>query len=353
MSRLACAVVALCLIAPSLMGCGESGGQYPPQRLSEWGLFEDGARQIPAEGVIPYEIISPLFSDYASKHRFIRLPEGGRIEYRGFGSWVFPVGTVVAKSFGFVPDVRQPGVGERLLETRLLVLEDDGQWHPYVYWWDETMTDATLHPEGRRVPVELTLADGSMRSFDYRIPNTVQCANCHGGAGAIDLIGPRSEQIDMDHDYGSGPVNQIDHMVSLGWFEGTVPPYALRTRLEDPFGTGPLDARARAYLDANCAHCHRQSGFAQQSGLFLGAFVANQEQLGICKVPIAAGGATGGRSFDIVPGAPDESIVTFRMASEEPGIKMPELPSVLAHSEGLALITEWIAAMSPPGCASP
>ena len=63
---------------------------YPPTHLSAWGLFVDGLAQEPAEGVVPYEVISPLFSDYASKHRFIRLPDGAQITYTDEGDWIYP-----------------------------------------------------------------------------------------------------------------------------------------------------------------------------------------------------------------------------------------------------------------------
>src|SRR5690606_327413 len=97
----------------------------------------------------------------------------------------------------------------------------------------------------------------------YRVPNVVECANCHGGTEEVTPIGPRTAQMDRAHDYGAGPVNQIDHLASLGWF--SEPPPAERRRLADPFGDGDLESRARAYLDANCAHCHREGGAAGQS----------------------------------------------------------------------------------------
>ena len=335
-------VVALALVA---LSCAEE-----EDRLSDWGLFADGATQTPVEGVVPYELISPLFSDYAVKHRFIRLPEGGRITYTESGDWVYPVGTVLVKTFGFLNDRRDPSAGERIVETRLLSLEEDGRWHPYVYAWNDDATEAVRAAAGRRVPVEWIHDDGSTVSIEYRVPNEVQCANCHGGTEDTSPIGPRTEQLDRDNDYGAGPENQIDHMVALGWFDGPVPAFGERPRFEDPMGTGDLNLRARAYLDANCSGCHQETGVAGQSGLWLNAFITNDATIGICKEPVAAGRAAGGRPFDIVPGDPDNSVMVYRMESEEPGVKMPELPSVLSHREGVGLIREWIAAMPPGAC---
>jgi uncharacterized repeat protein (TIGR03806 family) len=333
MRRLVSTIALSCLLA----ACGDDS--YPPQHLSSWELFVDALAQEPAEGVVPYDIISPLFSDYAAKHRFIRVPEGEQITYTDSGDWVFPVGTVLVKTFAFREDLGDPSSPERIIETRLLVNEEDGEWHPYVYLWNGG--DAELRPIGATVDVEWTHTDGTTMAIDYHVPNTVECTNCHGGSDPVSPIGPRTEQIDRD--------GQIAELESLGWFANTVPAEAERSRLEDPTGTGDLDARARAYLDANCAHCHGEGGAAEQSGLWLGAHIPSGIQIGICKRPVAAGRATGGHSYDIVPGAPDESVMIFRMESTEPGIKMPEV-GILSHAEGVALIREWIAAMPVQSC---
>jgi uncharacterized repeat protein (TIGR03806 family) len=334
----------LTLAAALSLGCAEE----VPNELSSWGLFEDGATQTPAEGVVPYALISPLFSDYTAKHRFIRLPEGGQITYTDEDDWLFPTGTVISKTFSYPYDLRDPSIGERLLETRLLVLGDDEEWDAYVYQWNEEQTEAVRARAGARVSAEWMHHDGTPRELDYRIPNEVQCANCHGGAEPMTPIGPRTAQMDRDFDYDAGLENQIDHMAALGMFANDVP--AERVAFVAPDADASLDARARGYLDANCAHCHSEHGAAAQSGLWLDAHIEDPAVLGVCKRPVAAGRGAGGRRFDIVPGDPDASVMVFRMESEEPGIKMPELPSQLAHAEGVALIREWIAAMEPAGC---
>jgi hypothetical protein len=106
-----------------------------------------------------------------------------------------------------------------------------------------------------------------------------------------------------------------------------------------------LDLRAKSYLEVNCAHCHRATGPAYTSGLYVDYYQENPEHRGICKSPVAAGKGTGGLLMDVVPGKPDESIMVFRMESEDAGIKMPEVGRSLVHKEGVALIREWISAM--------
>lgn len=326
------------LLALALASCGDGGGDGAPERLSEWGLFTDGVAQAPAPGVLPYTVVSPLFSDYAAKHRFIRVPEGTAAQYTSEGPWDFPEGTVLVKTFSFPVDRRDPAAGERIIETRLLVLEE-GTWQPYVYLWGGD--EAFLTQVGARVDVEWIHDDGETRTLTYRVPNAAQCANCHGGLEDVEPLGPRTLQ--MDH---SG---QLERLEAAGLFAAPLP--AERDALVDPEGSeGSLEERARAYLHANCGHCHRDQGSAGQSGLWLTAEVSEELQLGVCKRPVAAGRAAGGRSFDIVPGEPDESVMVYRMESDEAGIKMPELPSQLVHAEGVALIREWIAAMEPRVC---
>jgi hypothetical protein len=66
---------------------------------------------------------------------------------------------------------------------------------------------------------------------------------------------------------------------------------------------------------------------------------------GRCKASIAAGAGTGGRPYDIVPGAPEKSIFVYRMETTKPGHMMPELGRSVSHEEGVALISAWIAEM--------
>lgn len=353
MARVRTSAAILCLAAlAASCDSGSGNPQVPagPLTLSEWGLFTDLPHQVPAEGVIPYDVIAPLFSDYATKHRFFRVPEGEQITYDANGDMVFPDGSVVVKTFGFLADLRDPTSSERLIETRLLVRRN-GRWDPLVYVYDADGREARLYQYGRRVPVEWTNVAGEHVSIDYRIPDAVTCNNCHGGNDPVHLLGVHVRQLDREHDYGAGMVNQLDHFVQLGVL-ASAPAPADRHPLVDPFGTAPVEARARSYLAANCASCHRQGGGSDQSGLLLSIDITDPVRLGVCKIPAAAGHAAGGRRVDVMPGFPDESVLMYRVESEEAGVKMPELPSVLHHAEGAALLREWIAAMPPNRCGS-
>ena len=159
-------------------------------------------------------------------------------------------------------------------------------------------------------------------------------------------IGPKVRNLNRDFAYREGTENQLAHWGRRGALAGAPDPAAApRLAVWDDPKSGTLDARARAWLEINCAHCHNPDGPARNSGLDLLASQRNPTAFGINKPPVAAGIGSGGLAFDIVPGQPDKSILVYRIASTHPGIMMPELGKRLVHEEGVALIREWIAAM--------
>ena len=317
----------------------------PCQLLSSYRFFTDGAAQLPNQGVVPYDLNSPLFSDYANKHRFVWLPPGESMTYSPDGVFAMPVGSVIIKTFSYLSDLRDPGAGERLVETRLLVHRADG-WEGHVYLWDEAQTEAELRVAGGRVPVEWVHTDGEPRELDYVVPNTNQCKSCHEASEVVTPIGIQARHLNRDLDAGGGPANQLATLAEIGYLTGAPDPAeAPRAPVWDDPDSGTLDERARAWLDINCAHCHSPVGPARTSGLDLTIGQTDPARYGVCKAPVAAGSGSGGRLYNIVPGAPDESILIFRMESVEPDIRMPELLRQTVHDESLVLLREWIGAM--------
>lgn len=321
------------------------------ERLSSYRLFDDLATQAPAEGVIPYAVNTPLFSDYAVKQRFLWVPPGEALTWSEDGAFGAPAGTVVVKTFGYDVDRRDPSRGRRLLETRLLVKTADA-WRGASYVYPEgDPSDARLAVAGATLATRWIHDDGGERTNAYAVPNTNQCKNCHGEHDeVIDLLGPKARHLNRPGPEGAGITDQLQHLVDSGVLAGAPPP-AMWPRLADALDptTGTLDERARAWLDINCAHCHNATGPARTSGLFLDVAQTEPVLLGVCKPPVAAGRGSGGRAYGIVPGQPDASILVFRLESTEADIKMPELGRNLVHDEGVALIREWIAAM-PGAC---
>jgi uncharacterized repeat protein (TIGR03806 family) len=322
------------------IGPPASAYKSPPSTLEGWNLFEDTRAQQPGPRTYPYEVIAPLFADYALKYRFVYLPEGTTIGYDPDELWSLPEGSILVKTFSYPQDQREPEASVRLLETRLLVFTGgDVQVHTYV--WDAAQRQNVRKVAGAKLPVEWTHFDGSSRSNDYLVPNTNECMDCHGKRGQTHALGLRTRQ--FDH------ASQIDDFANQGLFDRTPEPYAERDRLVDPFGDATLSERARSYLDSNCSQCHTQGGDASESGLWIDwEHTAPDQppvQWGVCKHPTSAGGATCGHEVDIAPGEPERSIFMCRMESTDSKIQMPPLGRNLLDDEAVKLLHDWIASL--------
>jgi uncharacterized repeat protein (TIGR03806 family) len=319
----------------------------PKFTLSKYGFFKGNiADQIPADGVIPYTLNTPLFSDYADKLRFIKLPEGATIPYNDTEVFDFPVGTTIIKTFYYTLDERKPEKGRRLMETRLLIHEKSG-WKAIPYHWNEDQGEAALAVGGSKADVTFVNAKGKKKKFEYSFPNVNQCKGCHSWDGKMRPIGPSARQLNGNFDNGNGSHNQLAHWQESGIITGLPEDHATIPKSpvwNDP-ATGSLDERARTWLDINCAHCHNPHGPANTSGFFLDIHQTDPTAIGINKAPVAAGRASGDNHFDIVPGKPGESILLDRMISTDPGIMMPEVGRKLVDEEGVTLIKQWIQEM--------
>ena len=336
MKRAVAALAAMLLCASGAVAVPEPGpdqavidGAAMPAKLSAFGLFRPGGAEF-VDGIEPYELQTPLFSDYAGKTRGIWMPPGEKADIESDGRIAFPVGTVLIKSFGW-PEHE----GGRPVETRLLIHRAEG-WVALPYVWDADGRDATLAFGGRRVPVRFTEPDGTEQSIRYAVPNRNQCKECHAEAGAIVPIGPKAGNLVLTGDQG------------YRRFLWPVSPPKRLPRWDDP-ASGTVAERARAYLDVNCGHCHNPKGSASNSGLFLRWTDPVNVNYGIGKRPTAAGRGSGGMDFAIAPGDPDHSFLIYRVESVDSGIAMPEVGRATVHKEGAALLRQWISEMPKDG----
>ncbi len=314
-----------------------------PAKLSQWRLFGSGGAPLkPNKGVVPYELNTPLFSDYANKHRFVWMPAGASAMYTGDDVFDFPEGTIISKTFAF-PDEKNPGK-ERLIETRLLVRGKD-RWFALPYVWNERQTEATLEIAASPVEVSFKDPEGKPHKINYSIPNTNECAQCHDRSKVLLPIGPKARNLNRDFAYSDGTANQLAYWTRVGYLKGAPSPdQAPKVPVWNDPKTGSLEARARAYLDNNCAHCHNASGVAGYTGSWLSYNETDLRRLGFFKPPNSAG-YTGGRPFDIVPGKPHDSILLYRMESTRPKEMMPEIGRAMVHQEGITLVRQWLASL--------
>lgn len=322
----------------------------PAQLLSSYNLFRDAGRQIPNDGVIAYDLNTPHFADYATLHRFVWMPDGRSCNYGPHGEIDFPVGSVLVITMGYQTDLRDPSLGEHIVETRLWMRRAD-KWVGAQYAWNKETTEAQLAVAGEKTDVLWIHHDGQQHHHTFRIPNRNQCVQCHEIDDKLVPLGPiHARYLNKDYDYDDGTLNQLERWARVGYLTGLPkePDQIPRMAVWNNPSTGNLDSRARAYLDMNCSSCHRKGGIGFTSGLDLRYDQREPVKFGIFKSPVAAGRGAGNGRFVIEPGHPERSIMLFRLNSTDPGIRMPVVGRSIAHKEGVALITRWITEMSYP-----
>ncbi|MFK8020509.1 MAG: SO2930 family diheme c-type cytochrome [Pseudomonadales bacterium] len=333
-------------------GTGINAGAFTADcpSLSDYRLFANASDPTEdANGGIEYKLTTPLFTDYANKYRFLFVPENSTAAYRTDEVFDFPVGTIISKTFTIQSDLRDPSSAEELIETRLLIRRSAG-WTALPYIWNAEKTDAVLTVTGGTQNVSWVDASGANRSTDYVIPNTNNCSNCHGGDNLIP-IGPKARFLNMDNSYDGVVVNQLQYLTDQNALIGVpADTSTISTVPEEGDTTASLDDRARGYLDINCAHCHSPGGAADTSGLYLEYTRPFGREVGECKTPIAAGDGAGNLDYSIVPGDSSQSIMSFRMNSNEPDVRMPEIGRTIIHAEGLALVSDWIDSLPADNC---
>ncbi len=345
-----------------------------PKKLSDWNLLKrEKDTMVLNEDTVPYYLVNSLFTDYAKKFRFIWLPKSKKITYKKNEILDFPVGSVISKTFFYnryniillneekisasshfeVTNDTLDFKDAYLIETRLLVKEERG-WIGLPYLWNKEQTDAVLKITGSTQKMKIKISDKREENFTYTTPNFNQCKGCHIKSDSnykktITPIGTKAKNMNLDRKYNGQWQNQLSYLEAKDFLSDlpTLENVPKVTNWQEI--TAPLKNRARSYLDINCAHCHNPQGPAKTSGLFLQSEENKPANYGVCKVPIAAGNASGGRKYDIHPGSPERSILTYRMNSTDPGKMMPEIGRSLVDQEGLELIHQWILDMSP-GC---
>ncbi|MFT6319299.1 MAG: putative repeat protein (TIGR03806 family) [Granulosicoccus sp.] len=306
--------------------------------LSEYNFFLGEVADLQPNteaGVLPYDLNTALFSDYASKKRFVYVPEGSSIPFDTSAVLELPEGSILIKHF-YYPE---PNGLDKFIETRLLIRKSN-EWQPETYEWNDEQTDAKRTLIGRTKNLTV-MTNGIQQSFNYLIPNQNQCKNCHAFEGKILPIGPTVQNLNRDYNYASGMDNQIDKWTANGILDNpTVSTLPRWYGVNDLAGS--LEDRARAYLAVNCSSCHRLEGSASNSGFYLEYENTDSLSLGVWKTPVAAGAGSGGFTYVVHPGKGDESILLYRMIADEVDERMPEIGRELLHQEGIELIREWI-----------
>lgn len=315
-------------------------GAVPYQRLSAYAFFTGDMReQNPACGVLPFDVITPLFSDYAKKARFVWMAEGAAAEYAGDHQPLrFDDNTVLIKTFYY--DGVQPANDRRLIETRLMI-KVAGAWMFANYVWNAEQTDAVLDLRGSFTPVTYSDANGS-HTVDYRIPSEAECLTCHKENGEPTPIGPKPQNMDRELVYAGGTAHQFTKWEQQGYLRAGMPQNVNKVvRWDDP--AADLNDRVRAYLDMNCAHCHADQRHCDYRPVRFGADLTQLEaNMGVCVPPHEP--IPGTRSI-VERGAPERSTLWFRLNTNDEVLRMPLMGRSVIHQEAVDLVAEWILAL--------
>jgi len=367
-----------------------------PKTLSATGLFTDVATHELAEGILPYSVNAEQWADGLNQRRALALPAfpdetGNRktapVGFRRNRPWEMPEGAVLIKTLSF-----PTADSERPVETQLLTLQDK-DWAAYVYKWNEDGTDAVLVGEGgEEVTLGIQTSEG-LRKQAWRHASRAECMFCHSRAAGF-ALSMNTLQMNRDHAYGKTTDNQLRVLDRLGlftddWAEETKntlrneimkakglerkpadeqvkelfggnhsyphprsdrlvhsPTSSTYARQADPHDeTASLDARARSYLQANCANCHVGAGGGNAVINLAHDFPDDKRELFDVKPKHLDFNVRKARL--VAPGKPECSILLHRMTILGPG-QMPIIGRKTVDKKGVALIRKWIASMKSP-----
>jgi uncharacterized repeat protein (TIGR03806 family) len=323
----------------SYAGCAPYLGTMPnrvtgrmPETLSATGAFADTERLVPAAALLPYAVNAPLWSDGAEKQRWMAIPSGSRIGFSATGNWNFPAGSVLVKHFALA--------GGRRLETRFLVVTDNGAAYGVTYQWRADQRDADLLPGD--APLSAVVGEtGKQQTWTY--PSRANCLQCHSQVTNY-VLGARTSQLNGSFTYAA--TGRADHqlrtLASLELFDAAyhatdLATYPRQVALTDT--TAPVEARVRSYLDTNCMMCHQPGGAAvSQFDARMSVPLARQ---GIINGPVNNPLGIAGAAV-VVPGDPERSLLLQRLAATDPAVRMPSIGTALVDQPARDIIAQWI-----------
>ncbi len=313
------------------------GSMDLPVLLSETGLFTDVATLSPASGLIEYNLNQPFWSDGAVKRRWLAIPDLQQIDFEASDAWVFPVGSIIVKHFEILLTENDPASSRRL-ETRLLINTSTG-WEGYTYRWNAMQTDATLISGRESETITINLAAGGTADQTYEYPGRADCATCHNAAAGF-VLGANTAQMNRDFAYPLAVDNQLDTLNHIELFDsdiGSAASYAVLPALDE--ASASIESRARAYLEVNCAQCHRPGG-PTPTAIDLRINVANNAMGAIDVAPLSGDlGLVNARI--IAAGEKERSVLWERMRRLDAN-RMPPIASHVVDQAGVELVGQWI-----------
>lgn len=320
----------------------QSGGQPNtfPLLLSQTGCFKTLQPLVPADGVIPYDVQVPLWSDHLDKTRWFALPGDQKIIFTQKDGWNFPDGSVAIKHFAYNATKGDPSTRYNV-ETRFLI-KSQGEWRGYTYRWDSSQKDASLTTSRRNVDIRQKRADGTFLNFTHIIPSSTDCMYCHSQeAGRV--LGLETAQMNRSFDYKNATDNQLRTLEHIGIFTKKLPlKHTSLPKLAPLHSTQvSLETRVRSYLHANCSFCHRPG--SQHYGDIDLRYSTPLKKTNICDRKPLEGHLGLSDPRVVAPQKPQKSILLLRMSRRASSTgQMPPIGSVLKDQKALVFIQQWI-----------
>lgn len=322
-------------------------------KLSETTLFTDLVTLTPRTGLIPYGVNSPMWADGAKSRRWIAIPNDGtvnnvaeQIGYSATGDWTFPIGTVIVKHFDLPINDTDPSQLKKV-ETQILVIGTDSVWYALTYRWKEDESDADLITSATDTNRVFSIESGSRqpRSQTWTYLTRAKCATCHSPAIGT-VLGVRTHQLNGNQFYSKSgrTANQLYTLSSLKFIttpiDEAIAETLPRSAAHDNF-LQPLEKRARSYLDANCAHCHRFDGVQKNFDLRFATTLGNTKIIN--NAPSKSYGIPG--EGLVRPQQVAKSLI-YHLTSISGTGQMPPLARTRRDDTGLLVVEEWINQLS-------
>jgi len=322
----------------------------PPATLSQTGAFSDLNHLTARQGLLPYTVNAPLFSDNAAKKRWIAVPNDGshntaaeKINIAADGTWEFPPGSVIVKHFELPIDESNPSLVSRL-ETRFLVHTANGGMYGVTYRWRADGSDADLLPAGDTRDLTVQLAGGGTRDQRWHFPSRADCLSCHND-NAGRMLGLKNHQLNGDFFYlltGRND-NQLRALNHIGLFTPALSESAIGTMQKAAALTdshASLEHRVRSYADSNCAQCHQPNGVAADFDARFTTALAGQN---IVRGELEGAYAPADAAL-VQPGDLDRSIFHRRDISTGDD-RMPPMGRTLVDETYRQVLEAWIGSM--------
>ena len=330
--------------APAYLQMPEHADGPLPRRLSQTGVFQEPASLRPAAALIPYDLVVSFWSDGAAKLRWVSVPSGEKIKFAPTGEWIFPRGTIFVKTFSLATNEADPH-SLRRLETRLLVCDAAGGVYGVTYKWRADNRDADLLDTNLTENIAIQTATG-VRTQAWYYPGRQDCLTCHTANAGL-VLGVKTRQLNRDFAYPSGVSdNELRAWNHVGLFDtnfsdADLTHFPALARADDP--SRNLADRARSYLDANCANCHRPHGTVANFDARYDTPVAEQN---LIKGPVLIDERIDGARI-IAPNDPWRSLLFMRADTTE-AFKMPPLARNTVDERGMTLLRQWIESLPGP-----